>query len=481
MDEFDQKMEISEQPQEEIVEKIPGRDVYETVSSLVSALLVVVLVFTFLVRLMGVSGPSMIPTLQDGDRLLVVNSLLCGDYQVGDIVIARKETFDSKPIVKRVIATAGQTVDIDFNLGQVYVDGELLDEDYINDYTYREEGTVFPLTVPEGEVFLMGDNRNPFERQPRFLARHGGHAPSDRQGGVPRLPGTRLSDRAARVWPHRPFAVKGDEQMQLDSLSWFPGHMTKTRRMITAELGNVDAVCEILDARIPMSSRNPDVDELTAGKPRLIVLNRVDQADPEMTKKWAAYFRSLGCAVIETDAKQGGGVKQFSSAVRTLLHDKIASYEAKGQIGRVLRVMVLGIPNVGKSTFINKVSGRKSAKAEDRPGVTRTKQWVPVDKTLELLDTPGILWPKFEDSSVGVRLAFTGAIRDEVIDIEELAMRLMDYLGKNYPKAIEERYKLTVSEEDDGYALLEKAGRKRGFLISGRRGGHRTDEPHSAR
>ena len=176
---------------------------------------------------------------------------------------------------------------------------------------------------------------------------------------------------------------------------------------------------------------------------------------------------TLGCAVIETDAKQGGGVKQFSSAVRTLLHDKIASYEAKGQIGRVLRVMVLGIPNVGKSTFINKVSGRKSAKAEDRPGVTRTKQWVPVDKTLELLDTPGILWPKFEDSSVGVRLAFTGAIRDEVIDIEELAMRLMDYLGKNYPKAIEERYKLTVSEEDDGYALLEKAGRKRGFLISG--------------
>ena len=186
-----------------------------------------------------------------------------------------------------------------------------------------------------------------------------------------------------------------------------------------------------------------------------------------MTKKWAAYFRSLGYAVIETDAKQGGGVKQFSSAVRTLLRDKIASYEAKGQIGRVLRVMVLGIPNVGKSTFINKVSGRKSAKAEDRPGVTRTKQWVPVDKTLELLDTPGILWPKFEDSGVGVRLAFTGAIRDEVVDIEELAMRLMDYLGKNYPKAIEERYKLTVAEEDDGYALLEKAGRKRGFLISG--------------
>ena len=243
--------------------------------------------------------------------------------------------------------------------------------------------------------------------------------------------------------------------------------MTKTRRMITAELGNVDAVCEILDARIPMSSRNPDVDELTAGKPRLIVLNRVDQADPEMTKKWAAYFRSLGYAVIETDAKQGGGVKQFSSAVRTLLRDKIASYEAKGQIGRVLRVMVLGIPNVGKSTFINKVSGRKTAKAEDRPGVTRGKQWVPVDKTLELLDTPGILWPKFEDPNVGVRLGFTGAIRDDVMDMEDLASRLMAYLGAHYPDALTERYKITVEPGEQGWELLEKAGRKRGFLMSG--------------
>ena len=255
--------------------------------------------------------------------------------------------------------------------------------------------------------------------------------------------------------------------MQLESLSWFPGHMTKTRRMIAAELGNVDAVCEILDARIPMSSRNPDVDELTAGKPRLVVLNRVDQADPEMTKKWAAYFRSLGYAVIETDAKQGGGVKQFSSAVRTLLRDKIASYEAKGQVGRVLRVMVLGIPNVGKSTFINKVSGRKTAKAEDRPGVTRGKQWVPVDKTLELLDTPGILWPKFEDPDVGVRLGFTGAIRDDVMDMEDLASRLMAYLGAHYPEALTERYKITVEPGEPGWELLEKAGRKRGFLMRG--------------
>ena len=243
--------------------------------------------------------------------------------------------------------------------------------------------------------------------------------------------------------------------------------MTKTRRMVTAELGNMDAVCEIIDARIPLSSRNPDIDELTAGKRRIVVLNRVDQADPDMTKKWAAYFRSLGYAVIEVDAKSGAGVKQFAPAVRALLKDKLDAYEAKGQVGRVLRVMVLGIPNVGKSTFINKVSGRKTAKAEDRPGVTRGKQWVPVDRTLELLDTPGILWPKFEDPEVGIRLAFTGAIKDDVVDIEELAMRLMDYLGRNYPRAIFERYKVTVEDGDDGWTLLQKAARRRGFLISG--------------
>ena len=255
--------------------------------------------------------------------------------------------------------------------------------------------------------------------------------------------------------------------MQLESLSWFPGHMTKTRRMVTAEIGNMDAVCEIIDARIPLSSRNPDIDELTAGKRRIVVLNRVDQADPNMTKKWAVYFRNLGYAVIEVDAKSGAGVKQFAPTVRALLKDKLDAYEAKGQVGRVLRVMVLGIPNVGKSTFINKVSGRKTAKAEDRPGVTRGKQWVPVDKTLELLDTPGILWPKFEDPEVGIRLAFTGAIKDDVVDIEELAMRLMDYLGKNYPQAVLERYKVTAEDGDDGWELLQKAARKRGFLISG--------------
>ena len=251
------------------------------------------------------------------------------------------------------------------------------------------------------------------------------------------------------------------------NIQWYPGHMTKTRRMIADQLKHMDAVCEILDARVPLSSRNPDVEELTRAKPRLIVLNRVDLADPDATKQWAAYFRGRGFAVLEANAKQGQGTRQFPAAVRTLLADKLAAYAEKGQAGRMLRVMILGIPNVGKSTFINQAARRKTAKAEDRPGVTRTKQWVPVDQSLELLDTPGMLWPKFEDPEVGFRLACTGAVKDEIMDLEELACRLMSYLGAHYPQALLERYKMEVDKDASGYALLEKAGRKRGFMLRG--------------
>ena len=216
-----------------------------------------------------------------------------------------------------------------------------------------------------------------------------------------------------------------------------------------------------------MSSRNPDVDELTAGKPRLIVLNRADQADPAETRRWTQYFRAQGCAVLEANAKNGVGTEKFSAAVRELLRDKLAAAAARGQVGKVVRVMVLGVPNVGKSTFINKVAHRKTARAEDRPGVTRSKQWVPVDPALELLDTPGILWPKFDDPEVGKRLAFTGAVKDDVLDIEELACYLMDYLAAHYADTLTERYKIEVEPGDTGYELLEKAGRKRGFLMRG--------------
>ena len=259
------------------------------------------------------------------------------------------------------------------------------------------------------------------------------------------------------------------------NIQWYPGHMTKTRRMIAEQIKNVDAVCEILDARIPISSRNPDVDELTAGKPRLVVLNRVDQADPEGTKRWAEHLKAKGYAVLESDAKSGVGTAKFAGAVRELLADKLRAYAERGMTGRVVRVMILGIPNVGKSTFINKVAGRKTAKTEDRPGVTRSKQWVPIDRNLELLDTPGILWPKFDDQSVGMNLAYTGAVKDDILDVETLGCHLMCYLGQHYPDALKGGYKLTAlpereTEENDiayGYRLLEAAGKKRGFLISG--------------
>ena len=251
------------------------------------------------------------------------------------------------------------------------------------------------------------------------------------------------------------------------NIQWYPGHMTRTRRMIQDKMKHMDAVCEILDARVPLSSRNPDVEKLTAGKPRLIVLNRVDLADPAAVRRWAAWFRDRGFAVLECNARQGQGTAKFAGAVRELLADKLAAYAEKGQAGRMLRVMILGIPNVGKSTFINQVAGRKTAKAEDRPGVTRGKQWVPVDPSLELLDTPGMLWPKFEDPEVGVRLACTGAVRDEIMDLEELACRLMELLGKRYPQSLLERYKIEAEAGDSGYDLLVKAGRKRGFLLRG--------------
>ena len=251
------------------------------------------------------------------------------------------------------------------------------------------------------------------------------------------------------------------------NIQWYPGHMTKTRRQIEADLKNVDIVAKIIDARIPVSSRNPDIDAIVGEKPRLIVFNRADQADPEANRRWLAWFKARGCSVLATDAKTGKGVKEFSLTVQEALKDQIARWREKGQVGRKVRVMVVGVPNVGKSTFINQVAGRKSAKAGDRPGVTRGKQWVAVDSGLDLLDTPGILWPKFEDPQVGLNLAFTGAVKDDIMDTETLAFHLMDLLNAHYPQAMLERYKIEPDPAAQGWELLERAGKKRGFLISG--------------
>ncbi len=259
------------------------------------------------------------------------------------------------------------------------------------------------------------------------------------------------------------------------NIQWYPGHMTKTRRQIEADLKYVDIVVEITDARIPVSSRNPDIDAICAGKPRLIVLNRADQADPSMTRLWTACFKGEGHSVLETDAKSGRGVNQFSAVVQGALKEQIAKWREKGQVGRPVRAMVVGVPNVGKSTFINKVAKKKSAKAGDRPGVTRGKQWVNVDQSLDLLDTPGILWPKFDDEQTGLHLAFTGAVKDDIMDVETLGCHLMTLLAHRYPDALLAGYKLAAlppreGEENDvayGYRLLEACAQKRGMRISG--------------
>ena len=250
------------------------------------------------------------------------------------------------------------------------------------------------------------------------------------------------------------------------NIQWYPGHMTKTRRQMEADLKQVDAVCEIVDARIPMSSKNPDIDAICGGKPRIVVLNRMDLADPDATKRWESYFRSKGFATLATDCKTKKGLGSFQGAVRSVLKEKLDRNAQRG-MNRPLRVMIVGIPNVGKSTLINQISGRKGAKAENRPGVTRGKQWVTVESSLLLLDTPGILWPKFEDPNVGLMLAYTGAVKEGVIDIEELACRLIRLLWERYPQALKERYGIEAQPDTPGYELLELAGRKRGYLISG--------------
>ena len=252
----------------------------------------------------------------------------------------------------------------------------------------------------------------------------------------------------------------------IPSIQWFPGHMTKTGRVIEKCLPLVDAVVEITDARIPMSSKNPNLARMIAGKPRLVILNKCDAADPEATSKWLDWYKKQGIRAIAADCRTGKGLKSVIPEVKILLADQIKKFEAKGMKGRILHLMVVGVPNVGKSSFINKMAGQNKAKVEDRPGVTREKQWVKLDSDVELLDMPGVLWPKFEDMSVGEKLAFTGAVKDDVVDIEALACRLLAMLAEKYPERLKERYKL-ISLEGDGWELLQAVGRKRGMLISG--------------
>ncbi len=253
---------------------------------------------------------------------------------------------------------------------------------------------------------------------------------------------------------------------EMQNIQWFPGHMTKTRRQIQAVLPLIDAVVEMTDARVPVSSRNPELPDLIEGKPLILLLNKADMADPAATAKWVAAYAKQGVPAVPVDCKSGKGVARFKETVKSTLSDRLEKYRERGMVGKPLRVMIAGIPNVGKSSFINRIAGGSRAKVEDRPGVTRGNQWFTIDKELELLDTPGVLWPKFDDPLVGERLAFTGAIRDRVVDVETLSLRLLEVLAADYPALLRDRYKVDPAGQPP-YALLEEIGRRRGMRIRG--------------
>lgn len=256
---------------------------------------------------------------------------------------------------------------------------------------------------------------------------------------------------------------------EMQTIQWFPGHMTKTKRQIQSSLKLVDAVAEIIDARIPVSSRNPDLAKLVQNKPRVILLNKCDMANQTATKMWIDYFKKQNLVAIPVDCKSGRGLDKFAPAVNTVMSHKIARLKEKGMANPTIRIMIVGIPNVGKSSFINKMVKKNRAKVEDRPGVTRGNQWYTIAKNLEMLDTPGVLWPKFDDKTVGEHLAFTGAVKDQILDIELLAVRLLDFIKELKPADFITRFKLENEdiENIDSYELLKMIGKKRGMLVSG--------------
>ena len=256
---------------------------------------------------------------------------------------------------------------------------------------------------------------------------------------------------------------------EMQTIQWFPGHMTKTKRQIQSSLKLVDAVAEIIDARIPVSSRNPDLAKLVQNKPRVILLNKCDMANQTATKMWIDYFKKQNLVAIPVDCKSGRGLDKFAPAVNTVMSHKIARLKEKGMVNPTIRIMIVGIPNVGKSSFINKMVKKNRAKVEDRPGVTRGNQWYTIAKNLEMLDTPGVLWPKFDDKTVGEHLAFTGAVKDQILDIELLAVRLLDFIKEPKPADFITRFKLENEDVEniDSYELLKMIGKKRGMLVSG--------------
>ena len=377
---------------QEQAKPVRGQNLLEWYEALISAALVLVLIFSFFFRIIQVDGSSMVPTLVNGDKLIVWGAGYTP--QRGDVVIVDSYTSYGKPLVKRVIAKGGDTVSIDYATGTVAVNGEVLQEDYIAEPTYLGYDVQFPYTVPEGTVFVMGDNRK-------------------------------------------------------------------------QEIQHVDASLVLLDARIPLSSLNPEIERITARKPKLYALNKADLADPAVTEEWIKYFRAADAGCVAISAKQKGGANAVKAAIEKELAGLLERRQNRGMGGAKTQVMLCGIPNVGKSTFINTFAGSARAKAADRPGVTKGKQWVSTDK-FDLLDMPGVLWKKFDSKTIASNLAFIGSIKDDILDVEELAMNLLDEVRRNYPDLVAQRYKLDAETLAlPPYELMEAIGRKRGLLVRG--------------
>ena len=430
-----------------------NKDTLEWYDALAVAVAVIAVVFTFCVRIVKVDGHSMDPTLSNGERILI-NLLAKPDY--GDIVVVDGYTSYGKPLVKRVIGKGGDTIDIDFTAGVVYRNSVALDEPYTAEPTYLYESVEFPITVPDGCLFLMGDNRN-----------NSTDSRDSRVGCVDERDIMGAAVLHAALWQDRSGRMSQSDIINSRQIQWFPGHMTKTLRLMEKEIRNVDCVLQILDARIPLSSLNPEIERITAGKPHLYVLNKADLADPEITKQWLAYFRSAGAGCIAMDSKQRGRATATKGLIEKELSALMERRRNRGMVGAAIRVMIVGIPNVGKSTFINSFAGTTRAKAANKPGVTRGKQWISVDN-FDLMDMPGVLWKKFDSLETASNLAFIGSIRDDILDIEELACGLLSSVRGIYPQQLLARYKLDAAAlELPPYDLLQAIGAKRGMLISG--------------
>ena len=397
--------------------------IYDWVETFCYAMALMVVLFLLVCRYVTVDGDSMRETLHDSDKLII--SGLGYTPETGDIVVVKVPAYQN-PIIKRVIATEGQEVEIDFENWTVRVDGVLLEEDYINRDTNYDG--------------INDDHRE-------WMA--GGRAAGARPGAAP------------------PVSVQRVRYGRMNGpIVWFPGHMAKARRQLQSSLSEVDAVIEILDARLPLSSRNPDFVSLFGAKPCLTLLNKSALADEKREQSFIHKLEREGRRVLAVDCKAYRNIARVTPALRGLVEEKLARDAAKG-LTRPLRVMVVGITNVGKSTFINTYTKTKKAKAEDRPGVTREQRWIASPYGVELLDTPGLLWHKFDDPAVGIKLACTGAIRDEILDLYSLSHELLGMLAQSYPALLEARYGIKIAAGDSIGDVFEAIARRRGFLRAG--------------